>query len=419
MHSKLIFCQSGGNSADLINRSSRNREIICLVALLFIAFLVRMMLFSFQGNVYDLLTFGSWIGASTDHGLRTFYDRISWCDYPPFSIYILYGFGNLAKLLGLYNMSRIFDVIKLIPTLFDLATSSIIYIFVRKQASFKLSLVATALYAFNPAVIFNGAIWGQLDAVYTFFIVLSLMLALKSKPKLSVAVLALAILTKPQAIAIAPLIALLIYKKNGLKTLVFSLIIVALTVFVIILPFNWSNPAAFLSHIYLGAYGGFKFTSVNAFNLWGLVGFFVPDGGFFILGWALFGGLTVSVLYFLNKRFDAHDEVFIVFCAFMLVFGFFMLPTRIHERYLFPAISLLVLTFPLLKKTRPVYAVLTGTLLLNLSYVLYFTNNSQSVPSRSWVDIAAIIINILTMAYALVLMVGYAKKNQPKLKRQL
>jgi len=142
------------------------------------------------------------------------------------------------------------------------------------------------------------------------------------------------------------------------------------------------------------AYSGFKFTSVNAFNLWGLVGFFVPDGNLFILGWALFGALTVFVLYFLHKRFDAHDEVFIVFCAFMLMFGFFMLPTRIYERYLFPAISLLVLTFPLLKKTRPIYAVLTGTLLLNQAYVLYFTNSGQSVPSRSWVDIAAIIINI-------------------------
>jgi Gpi18-like mannosyltransferase len=316
-------------------------------------------------------------------------------------------------------MSTINYVVKFIPTLFDLATASLIYVFVRKRLSFKLSLTTTALYAFNPAVIFNTAVWGQFDAVYTFFLVLSLMLALKSKPKLSAAVFALGVLTKPQAIALAPLIAFLIYKKNGLKNLIFSLLVFALTVFVVILPFDWSNPATFLSHIYFGAYSGFKYTSVNAFNIWGLVGFYKPDGNLFILGWGLFGALVVSVLYVLHKRFDASDESFIVFCAFMLLFGFFMLPTRIHERYLFPAISMLALTLPFIKKTRPIYAVLTGTLLLNQAYILYFLNNHLPIPSRDWVDLSAITINILTMAYALVLMLGYAKKTSLRPKRWL
>ncbi len=78
------------------------------------------------------------------------------------------------------------------------------------------------LYAFNPAVIYNAAVWGQFDAVYTFFLVLSLVLALKSKPELSAVAFALGLLTKPQGIALLPLIAFLIYKKGGLKKLLFS-----------------------------------------------------------------------------------------------------------------------------------------------------------------------------------------------------
>jgi Gpi18-like mannosyltransferase len=392
-----------------INRSSRNREIALVLALLLASFIVRVLLFPLQGDQYDLTTFGSWIATATDHGLRPFYDHIPWCDYPPFSIYVLDVFGHLAKLTGFYTMSTINATIKFIPTLFDLATAGLIYVFVRKQASFKVSLAATALYAFNPAAIFNSAVWGQYDAVYTCLLILSLLLALKSKPKLSAAAFALSILTKPQAIALAPLIAFLIYKKNGLKNLLFSAAMVVLTVFVVILPFNWTNPVTFLSHIYFGAYGNFKYTSMNAFNFWGLGGFQVPDGNLMYLGWGLFAALATFVLYELNKRFDSSDEAFIALGAFLLVFGFFMLSTRVHERYMFPAISMLVLALPFIKKTIPIYVVLTGTLLLNQAYILYFLNNALPIPNRNWVDLSAIAINTAALAYLLWLMAKYSK----------
>ncbi len=83
---------------------------------------------------------------------------------------------------------------KLPPNLFDMATAFLIFAFVRKRLDFKMALLATALYAFNPAVIFNAAVWGQFDAIYTFFLVLSLMLALASKPELSAVTFTLGIL---------------------------------------------------------------------------------------------------------------------------------------------------------------------------------------------------------------------------------
>ena len=102
----------------------------------------------------------------------------------------------------------------------------------------------------------------------------------------------------------------------------------------------------------------------------------MPDGILNIVGWALFGAFTVFVLYFLNKRFKVSGDYIAVFSAFMLFFAFFMFPTRIHERYLFPAISILALMFPFIKKTRPLYVVLTATLFINEAYVLYWLNKS-------------------------------------------
>ena len=118
------------------------------------------------------------------------------------------------------------------------------------------------------------------------------------------------------------------------------------------------------------------YTSINAFNLWGLYGLWVPDGDLYILGWALFGAFAIFTLYLLHKRFKVSGDLLAVFSAFMLFFAFFMLPTRIHERYLFPAISVLALMFPLVKKIRPFYVVLTATFLVNEAYVLYWLNVS-------------------------------------------
>jgi len=375
---------------------------------------VRFLLFPTQGYVNDMNTFAFWFNTAAEHGPRVFYNVVyqtaGWIDYPPFNVYFFWGFGSLARALSTSGTSATFFFIKLLPSLFDVATSFLIFVFVRKRLDFKVALLATALYAFNPAVIFNAAVWGQLDAIYTFFLVLSVMLALASKPELSAVTFTLGILTKPQSIALLPLIAFLVFRKNGWRRLLTSVLAGAATVFVVILPFEWSNPVTFLSNIYFGAYGGYKVTSVNAFNTWALGGLWVSDANYFVLGWVLFGVFAAFTLYALNKRLDASGEMMVLFAAFMLLFGFFMLPTRIHERYLFPAISMLTLMFPFVKRMRPLYVVLTGTLLANVAYVLYWLNVYVAAgytysPNLSGdpVVLAVSLINLITFLYVLVL----------------
>jgi len=388
-----------------INFSFEKREVIALAGLLALSFLVRFFLFPTQGYINDLNTYASWFNTAADNGPRVFYSVVSWCDYPPFNIYFFWGFGSLAKALSLSGTPSIFYIIKLLPNLFDIATAFLIFVFVRKRLDFNVALLATALYAFNPAIIFNAAVWGQFDAIYTFFLVLSLMLFLASKPEFSAVTFTLGLLTKPQSIALLPLIAFLIFKKNGWRRLLTSILAGAATLFAVIIPFEWSNPITFLSNIYFGAYSGYAVTSVNAFNMWALSGLWEPDGALFIVGWILFGAFTAFTLYVLHKRFIGSGEMLVLFSAFMLLFGFFMLPTRIHERYLFPAISMLTLMFPFIKKARPLYAILTATLLVNISYVLYWLN-VYVAPNLSGdpVVLAVSLINLIVLLYVLVLM---------------
>jgi hypothetical protein len=93
-----------------------------------------------------------------------------------------------------------------------------------------------------------------------------------------------------------------------------------------------------------------------------------------------------------------------VFSAFVLFFGFFMLPTRIHERYLFPALSILALMLPFLKKVRPIYGLLSFTCFANQAYVLYFLNSNQYIPSGDLVVFTVSLTNLIVLLYVLVLM---------------
>jgi len=401
-----------------INFSFEKREAITVAGLLSLSFLIRFLLFPTQGYANDLATFASWFNTAAENGPRVFYSMVSWCDYPPLNVYFFWGFGSLARALSLHGTSAMTYVIKLLPNIFDTATAFLIFVFIRRRLSFESAFLATALYAFNPAVVFNAAVWGQLDAIYTFFLLLSLLLALASKPELSAVTFSLGILTKPQSVALLPLIAFMIFKKNGWRRLLTSFLAAASALFVVIIPFQWSNPITFLSDIYFGAYGGYQFTSVNAFNMWALGGLWVPDGNLLILGWALFGAFTAFTLYVLHKRFNVSGGMLVFFSAFMLLFGFFMLPTRIHERYLFPALSILALMLMFLKKTRLLYGVLTATCFVNQAYVLYWLNAYNAAgytygPNLSGdpVVLAVSVTNLIVFLYVLVLM-WYALKGR-------
>src|SRR3972149_505130 len=382
------------------------REIISLAEMLLLSFLIRVALFAVAGYKNDRGSFEGWLGAAANYGIRPFYQVVSWhSGYPPFNVYLFWLFGSLAKSLSLYGTPYIAYLIKLPSTIFDLATAFLIFIFVRRKLDFKLSFMASELYSFNPATIFNGAVFGQYDAIYTFFLILSLVLILDSKPTLSAVAFTGALLTKPQSIALAPLLIFLIVKKHGWKKLATSIIATAATVMIVIIPFQWNNPVTFLLDIYSVGYGAYPFTTMNAFNTWALGGMWQPDTqASFLIGWIMFGALTGFTLYILYKRLDVSGEMLILFSAFLLFFGFFMLPTRIHERYLFPALSALALMFPFVKKVKPIYGALIFTYLVNQAYVLYFLNNDMFIQSGDPVVLIVSLINLIVFLYALRLM---------------
>ncbi len=386
------------------------RELATVGILLLAAFLLRFAFFSNQGfAATDTVDFNSWFQTAANVGPRAFYTTVSWCDYPPFNVYFFWIFGLLAKSMGIFGSSLFTYVMKLPPNLFDLATAFLVFAFVRKRLSFKWALVASALYAFNAAAVFDAAVWGQFDAIYTFFLVFSLVLVFEKKPMFAVVAFMLGVLTKPQSIALAPLFFFLIWRKADWKGFLTSVLVAVGTVFAVILPFEWpsGNPITFLSSLYFGAYGGYPYTTINAFNVWGFGGMWGQEAQWmFVLGWTMFAAVAVFALYFVEKRMYVNKESAVLFAAFLLFFAFFMLPTRIHERYLFPAMAVLALMFPFLKKTRLLYVALTATCLVNQAYVLEFLNAGTFIQVGDPVVFGVSLINSLALLYVLMLMIG-------------
>ena len=310
-------------------------ELLKISLILLASFIVRFLLFPAEGYYIDINTFTAWHVAAAE-GLRSFYDRI-WSDYPPFSIYIFWIFGSIAKYFSLFNTDYFVYLLKLPSNLFDLGTSLLIFFFLRKKIGFNHAALIMALYAFNPATIYNLAVWGQMGSFYTFFMISSILFLIYNKPELSASSLAVAILTKPQSIAILPIIAFFIIKKYDIKRVITSLAASAASVFLIILPFRWNNPIEFLIKIYSSGYEYYAFNSVSAYNIWAFAGFWKPDSlkllflSSHIWGIILFGALVLFVLYYLNLN-KKDDMESLIFSSFLLSFGFFMLMTRMHER---------------------------------------------------------------------------------------
>lgn len=360
----------------LIPANGQLRVVIFVLAL---SLAVRLLLSYFvYGHGTDLNLFGFWFYNAADKGIPGFYDSVS-CDYPPLNVYIFWLFGKLAISTDLYSLTPFPHVdsfiVKLPGNLFDIATAYLIYRFLSQRFSFKVSLGVMALYAFNPAVIFDLCVWGQMDSIYTFFMVASLYSALRSRYELSGGILALAILTKPQSIVLLPVIVYIVLRQGDWRRIISSSVAFIAVVYLSILAFNWDSPIAFVVDRYLGTdwgYNYYHYNTINAYNFWALGNFWksdiVPHWGLTYQQWGIlaFTAFTVFVLWQLHRRYEPRAAIYAVF---LLTFGFFMLMTRIHERYLFSAFALLALGW-YTRYTIWLYLGLAATFIANLAYVL-------------------------------------------------
>jgi Gpi18-like mannosyltransferase len=95
--------------------------------------------------------------------------------------------------------------IKLVSCLFDLFSAIVAAMLVLDLTKNKLRTMFAYAAAWTlPTIVANGAMWGQCDSIYTFFVITSVYCLLKEKPLKSMLFLGIAVGFKMQAIFILP-----------------------------------------------------------------------------------------------------------------------------------------------------------------------------------------------------------------------
>ncbi len=363
-----------------------NKKFVGVALALTISFIIRIYLSQLEGNNGDIILFKLWSREVYLNGTLNFYSGVR-SDYPPFYIYILWIVGAFYKLFFSFSFdidAPLFTIlIKAPANLADVIIAFLIFLIIKKYAEFKVAYISMIFYAFNPAIIYNSAIWGQVDSVYTLFILFALKQLASGKLELAGAFMAVAILTKPQSLVIFPFIAILVIKNQRPSRLAKIFVITAFVFIALSLPFN-IEPLQLIK-LYTSGYGHYAFNSVNAFNFWALSGLYKPDDtillffSYRIWGYILFGSLFIYVAYlaYFTKKND--DDRLIYFASAVLFFGFFMFFTRVHERYLFPMFALFVIAATLNRRLTYVFWIMTLTFLFNLHFVMQNLNNNQYI----------------------------------------
>lgn len=388
------------------------------------AFLLRLFLAPLAAQD-DTPAFRSWMESGTKLGIVDSYSQqvsSPWLPiYPPVIPYLLTASGHLYRLL----ISPSYTVIdpahmvfaKLPAIVSDVAICLILFLLLRHIRHRALGLSAAAIYAVHPAAIYDSALWGQMDSVYTLFLLACIAAAVWGKHSLAVAAFVVACFTKPQALLFLPLLLFVVpYRPREL----FRMILAAMcTTTVLLLPFLLkADITPVLNTFNVSAILGSSRISWNAYNFWwALLGnraWEMPSTERVLsilhyreLALFLFGGFSLLALLLLRRTLRGQQGkerqlASLSIAAGFIALCFFTLGVEVHDRYLFPFIALALPVACLSGRFALLYTVVSIVFLLNLASVFPVGVFSLSflTPSSPFTRFLAVCTSVFLILFA-------------------
>jgi hypothetical protein len=303
--------------------------------------------------------------------------------YPPGMAYVYQAAARLAQwappLPGVAPEDWLRVCIKLLPIAGHTALGLTLFGIVAAAGGYWRGLAAAALYAWNPAALFDLAYWGQADSLHTVLLALASgalflfpgwwplrdrgrwrLAAQLAGPIAGVvvgALIAAAGLTKPQAWVFLPLVLWVTFRRAGPLGLAGAAAGGALAGWWIIQPWVRAGTLADMTSVFTNLTQVMPSVSANGHNLWWLklpgvalaVFDSTPVGGFgtwvaphlvthATLGRLGFGLLALLPLLRLTGPLSAK---LVLACAAYTAAGYFMTITQVHENHLFTAVPFL------------------------------------------------------------------------------
>lgn len=382
--------------------SSMNPNTIYYV--LGLALVIRLVLAPLiEGFSSDIGIFRFWSQEAAKN-LTGMYEGDFFLDYPPFYLYFLYLIGNIANLLGLTGGESLYILLIKLPSICaDIVTGYLLYRLAKNRLPGVWPLIIAGIYVFNPAVIINSTIWGQVDSFLVMLLAFGYILLNTEKPQYAAIPLAAAVLTKPQGLIFLPIILYELIKRKDIKLLLKTAAYGIISIIIIILPFALRQEPTWIIKLFFNTAEGYKYASLNAFNFFSLVGAnLAKDSETFILfsyrTWGfIFIFITLvftAILYFKGK-----GSQLLYVGALVLSLGVFILSVRMHERYMFPVLFFILVIMILTRDRWSLifYGISSFTIFTNTFVVLnrMIKDNYPHVPPDDTLLLLISLINVL------------------------
>ncbi|MBI5354328.1 MAG: DUF2029 domain-containing protein [Chloroflexi bacterium] len=303
----------------------RKRPLLLLSIVLFtLSLVVRYEILEYVNR--DLTLLQTWYDHVHAYGFAGLADE-SFSNYPPAYLYLLWFSTLLPKWVGSVA------ALKLIPTFFDLISAFTILLMARLRYDDDTPYFIASGFFILPTILFNSTGWGQIDSLYTSFLLVCVYLLLKEKPFWAMAAFGVAFSFKSQSIFLLPFLGIL-FLKGKIRWHHFLLVPAVYVILGIPAALTGRSWLSILT-IYAGQLGQFRDLSRNAPNLY----IFVPSS-FYDVG--LWIGLSVFVVAmstwgWVNWRAKnklTHRQVVLMALA-ALALAPFVLP-KMHDRYFYP-----------------------------------------------------------------------------------
>lgn len=318
----------------------------------------------------DVRLFMDWGETVARSGPWSFYRPDYFADYPPAYLYVLGLFGVL------FDGEALRLVVKAASIPADVALALAFAALLWRRAGPGRAALASALWMLAPGAVIAGPYWGQVDAIGTMVMLGALVFAARRQWLAAGALAGLASVTKFQfglaLVVVAACAAFEAWHAWRARAVaapapstawwrpLLALPAAAVAILVIALPFR-QGPLE-LWTLLRNAGQEYPFTSLYAFNIWAIQpGFWKPDDGLVVWGGVLLGAACLAAVAPLYRR---RDLATLLAAGALTSLAFYFLPTRAHERYLFPAVALLV-PFAAAR-----WRVLPGWLVLSLLYAV-------------------------------------------------
>ncbi len=384
----------------LVSYAKENKTFIYLIS--FFAVLRIILAISMSAHWFDMYAFKAWCQVINDKGLLVIYPETVVLPpihsirpvypYPPIIAYIFFLITQIFP-TSVHVPQALPVLLKFPPILAELSLGWVTFTAVKRWRGYKTGLVAATLSMLN---ITNSSIWGQYESVVALFMVLAVWLVITEHIELGWLFAALAVATKSTALPFIPGLLIISAKKRRFFHTLLGIGIFSLTTIVVWAPFLFSGYSLNFV-LWQSGFGLFSSrgaftpasseitkTTVSALNIWPVINLLkdrvlpgtsvlatVLDNepnqflflSYYQLGILLFAIFYVVILYSLRKKANG-QSLMEKFSLLMLVF--YMLPTRMHERYMYFALALLPFAYGKTKYAKVFYGLLLTTFSINL-----------------------------------------------------